>query len=248
MKTNKLFGLAVLACGFALSFTSCTQEDNPVTGKKTVTISFEGAALNADGYWCGDNSGVKFDYWGEDGYTCTYSEGGVNFVVNNVPSWAYWYGFAISNREATSFDSENYTIDQFNNAVGKAKSGKNFCVVYDEAQVIDFGKEVTVKGFYFTNDAWTVDAIVNGDNITPGSFDANDWLKCTVTPDNGNNPIDIWLAKDGDYVKDWQYIDLSSLGKVKVLSFSFDGSRKNDWGLTSPKYLCIDDMTVEFDN
>ena len=64
MKTNKFFAFAALVCGFAMSFTSCTNDDNPVNVKKTATISFEGATLNADGYWCGDENGVKYDNWG----------------------------------------------------------------------------------------------------------------------------------------------------------------------------------------
>ena len=35
MKTNKFFGFAALVCGFAMSFTSCTNDDNPVGGKQT---------------------------------------------------------------------------------------------------------------------------------------------------------------------------------------------------------------------
>ena len=72
MKTNKFFGLAVLACGFALSFTSCSNEDVPVTGKKQAIVSFEKKSLGTDGYWCGDETGTKFDNWGADAFACQY--------------------------------------------------------------------------------------------------------------------------------------------------------------------------------
>ena len=63
MKTNKFFAFAALVCGLAMSFTSCTNDDNPVNVKQTATISFEGATLNADGYWCGNENGEKYDSW-----------------------------------------------------------------------------------------------------------------------------------------------------------------------------------------
>jgi hypothetical protein len=247
MKTNKLFGLAVLVCGFALSFTSCENEDNPVGGKKTDTISFEGATLNDAGYWCGNESGTKFDNWGSDAYACSYQEQGVTFPVNYTPAWASWSGFAVSNRTATTFAA--ITPDQFNSIVGKAKSGNNFCLVYTFGEAIDFGKAVSLKGFWYTNEAWAVDAILKGDGMTPGKFETSDWFKCTVTgtkADGTTKDVEIYLAKDGDYVKDWQYCDLSAMGEVKSLSFSFDSTKKNAGGVTTPTYMCIDDIVFEY--
>ena len=141
------------------------------------------------------------------------------------------------------------TPDQFNNIAGKAHTGNNFCVVYPylESIVVNGGEPAFVDGFWFTNDAWTVDAILNGDGMVPGAFDENDWLKCTVigTKQSGETvSVDIDLAKDGDYVKDWQYCDLRNMGKIISLSFSFTGSKNNDWGLTTPSYMCIDDIQI----
>jgi len=247
MKTNKFFGLAVLACGFALSFTSCSTDDNQVLGHHQATISFENKYLNSDGYWMGDKSGEVFDNWGEDGYACVYKENGVSIPVNYTPAWASWSGFAISSRTETTFKS--LMPDQFNNITGKAKSGEKFGVVYPYGESIEFGKPVTLKGFWYTNASYTVDAFVNGDGMTPGKFEASDWFLCKVTAtkaDGTTKDIEIYLAKDGDYVKDWQFCDFNELAEVTSLSFSFDGTRKNDYGLTTPAYLCIDDIEFEY--
>ncbi len=248
MKTNKFFAFAALVCGFAMSFTSCTNEDNPVGGLQVYTISFENQTLNKDGFWCGDETGEKVDNFGAEAYECTYTENGASFVATYTPSWASWSGFAISSRTETGF--KDITPDQFNNITGKAHSGNNFCVVYPyfETIVVNDGKPAFVNGFWFTNEAWAVDAIVNGDGMTPGSFDKTDWFKCTVTgkkQSGGTVTVDIDLAKDGDYVKEWKYCDLSSMGKVVELSFSFSSSRTNDWGPTTPMYMCIDDLEIE---
>ncbi len=247
MKTNKVILLSAIACSAV--FTSCSESDNPVTpAPQQVVITFENQQLNADGFWCGDESGTEFDNWGSTGYACLYEEAGATFPVNYTPAWASWSGFAISNRTETTY--KNMTPDQFNSIAGKAHGGSNYCVVYTFGEPISFGQAVTIKGFYYTNEAWTVDAILNGDGMTPGKFEATDWLKCTVTGkriDGTTADVDIWLAKDGTYVSDWQWADLSSLGKVTELSFNFDGTRKNDRGLTTPTYICVDDVTVQLD-
>ena len=49
-------------------------------------------------------------------------------------------------------------------------------------------------------------------------------------------------------MKEWKYCDLSNVDafkNIKSLSFSFDGTKKNDWGITTPTYICIDDMVIE---
>jgi hypothetical protein len=257
MKTKKFFALAAIVGGFAMSFTACSNEDNPidnpVTPKQTVTISFEGQALNADGYWCGDETGTPFDNWGSPAYSCFYTESDTKFVANYTPAWASWSGFAISNRTATTFSSETMTPDQFNCIAGGAHSGDNFCVVYTFGESIEFEKPVTLKGFWYTNNAWTVDAILNGDGMTPGKFDEKDWLSCYIMPTPADGSVsgaryEISLAKDGDYVKEWKYCDLSNVDafkNIKSLSFAFDGTKKNDWGVTTPTYICIDDIVIE---
>jgi hypothetical protein len=255
MKANKFFSLAAIVCGAALSFNSCSSNnDNPIVEneKQTATISFEGKTLNADGYWCGDESGVKYDNWGSDAYACTYKEGPATFPVNWTPAWGSWTGFAISNRTETTYNAATMTPDQFNNITGGARSGNNFMVLYPFGESITFDKPVTIKGFWFTNDAWTVDAILNGDGMSPGKFEADDYLTCIMYPDNGmvsGARIEIPLASDGQYVNDWVYCDLSDTDvckNVSSLSFSFEGSKANDYGLTTPTYICIDDIEIEY--
>ena len=266
MKTNKFFGLAAIVCGAVLAMSSCTgNQDSPVIIPipepdpepeiVSTVIGFEGATLNADGYWCGDETGEKFDNFGSDGYACSYKEDIVNFPVNWTPAWASWSGFTVSNRTETTYAAETMTPDQFNNITGKAHGGKNFMVVYTFGEQIEFDKPVKVKGFWYTNEAWTVDAILNGDGMSPGKFEAEDFLNCVVYPTPAENVmsgarLEIPLAKDGDYVKEWKYCDLSDVvafHNIKALSFGFEGTKRNDYGLTTPTYICIDDIEIEYE-
>ena len=265
MKQNKFIGFAAIVCGTVLSLSSCTSnEDSPVIPEPqpepqaevvSATISFENAPLNADGIWCGDETGEKFDNWGSEAYACSYKEDIATFPVNWTPAWASWSGYGASNRTETTYVAETMFTDQFNNITGTAHSGNNFMVLYTFGEQITFDKPVTVKGFWYTNDAWTVDAILNGDGMTPGKFEAEDFLNCVVYPTPAEDILsgarhEIALAKDGDYVKTWQYCDLSDVDafkNIKALSFSFEGSKNNDYGLTTPSYICIDDIDIEYE-
>ncbi len=259
MKTNKFFGFAAIA--FAMAFASCTSEsDNPVTPEPEpqpaapVTISFENAKLNADGYWCGDETGTKTEVFGSEAYECTYTENGATFYATYTPAWNSWSGFAVSNRTATTYAAATMIPDQFNNITGTAKSGSNFCVVYPFLESITFDKPINLKGFYYTNSAWVVDAILNGDGITPGKFEADDFFKFVVYPQPAEEVesgarLEVDLAKDGDYVKEWKYCDVSDLDafkNIKSIYFGFEGSKKNDFGVVTPSYVCLDDIVFEY--
>jgi len=243
-----------------LTMTSCSKEDN--SGQQTVAtsvISFEQQQLNVEGFWIGEAKGNSYSYtddWGGKTTTYTdnaYQEAGVTFPVTySVYESAYgtsdfWSGFAISNRTATTFDAATLTPDQYNNVTGKANSGSNFMVITTYGEKISFAKGTVVNGFYYTNSAYTANSILNGDNYSGAKFDETDWFKCTVIgtrADGSQASVDIDLAKAGLYVNDWRWADLRSLGHVVTLEFQFSGSRTNDYGVLTPAYICIDDVTI----
>ena len=252
MKTNKFFLVAAVVC--TAVFASCSQEDNPTPQPVKKVIGFENATLNAQGFWCGEvnEKGVTTDYGTT--YPCVYKEIGAEFATTY--GIYYWTGFAISNRTEKGFTMGDYSPegmpDQFNNVTGKAHGGKNFLVVQPYGETIKLNG-ATLKGFWYTNSSYTANAYENGDGLTPGKFEAEDWFKCILYPVPANGSLsgaryEIDLAKDGDYVKEWKYCDLSKVDAFKnvgEISISFDGSKKNDWGVTTPTYICIDDMEIE---
>jgi len=252
MKKHLLFAASALLA--MAVFTSCSKQDN--AGEPTYTvITFENQKLNDQGFWCGTAEGTGYSY--DDGYggvsttyPCSYTESGVKFNTNySVSTWGYdwWSGYAISSRTETTFSDATLTPDQYNNITGKANSGDKFCVVQTYGETIDIEGGAVVKGFYFTNSAYTVEVIKNG-NSYAHKFDNTDWLTCTVVgtaADNSTKTVDIKLAENGTYVNSWQWADLSSLGKVVKLEFVFTGSDSGDYGVNTPAYICIDDMAIE---
>lgn len=242
--------MALALIGGPVLITSCSDDDDN-NKDKTVVVSFENQKLNEQGFWMGEENGTGVsDDWGGTTYICSYAEKDLSFNTSYTKSdyLVSFMGFGISNRTATGFSATNFTIDQFNNITGKAHSGKQFAVVYGQAATITVSntKGVNVKGFFFTNSSYLVNSVENGDDYAK-KFADGDYLKVTVTADNGKS-VDFYPA---DYrtgvtvVKDWKWLDLSSLGRVKSLTFTFDGTDKGEWGLNTPLYVCIDDLTYE---
>ena len=216
-----------------------------------------------DGFWMGDFSK------GLEG--STFVSGSFRFsnfacdTWKGEPTTPYWGNYAYSQTTTNEFSS--YITDQFNNAVGGGADGsETFLVAYPQGGTIDVinnenGAEI--PGCYITNDAWVVDAILHGDGMSTedgtasGTFTGNegfktgDWFLLTITADNGNS-IEYYLAdyRSSDeaehyYVNEWEWIDLSSLGTVKSLSFTMTSSRNSSWGMTTPGYFCIDNLGAE---
>jgi len=230
------------------------KDDDPKT--EYVTIGFENQQVNGEGFWRGTTDGQKYGPY-DDGnggtvttYVNTYKEGAATFTTNYSiwGSMDYWSGFAISQRTEKTFDSMTRMPDEYNNIVGKANSGKSFAVVYSYDEYVEFDKPVKLTDMAYTNSAYTVNTIVNGDPYAK-KFDENDFLTCTVTGLRADTTVvasvDIDLASKGQYVDSWKTVDLSKLKNVKFITFSFKGTDTNDYGLNTPAYICIDDLRYE---
>lgn len=173
----------------------------------------------------------------------------------------YWGNYGYTNMTSTNFDS--YFLGQWKNATGGGAEGsENYMVAYPgyyggKIYVMNNPDGEVISGFYINNDAYTIDNIVNGDGQSDDGglpFGKGDFLKLTITANNGNS-IDVYLADyraddeaDRYYINDWTWVDLSVLGTVKELTFTFDGTKKNNWGLTTATYFCMDNLGGEAPN
>ncbi|TAJ12570.1 DUF4465 domain-containing protein [Marinilabiliaceae bacterium JC017] len=223
-----------------------------VTSSVTKTADFEEIALTPESYLIGDpEQESSFFYSGSYKFS--------NFYQPNNYSWK---GFGISNETSTTFDPSEYLTQQFRNAAGGDVNHEgNYAVVYacnyvPEIHLNNGATKDNVKGMYITNSVYTLYSMENGDSYVGGEFTQGDYYMVTVTGYDNNGTItnskDIYLA---DYrstnpdkhfmLKEWKWIDLSSLGKVKTIRFIVSGSRNNDQGLTTPAYFCIDNFNGE---
>ena len=227
-----------------------------VTGELLVA-DFENLYLEPNTYWRGpDTKGtIEEGAWGDDQYRGSFLSGSFKFSNNYSIDWASWSGFGYSNRTVTT--GSNIMKDQWNACTGKGHNdSENYAVFFEDADapmtisVVNNAEGQQLTGFYITNAAVAVNAFVNGDGMTAGSFTTGDFLKLTITADgDASRTVEYYLADyrsenadDHYYVNDWRWVDLSSLGTVKQLSFSMESSRKNAWGYTTPLYFCMDDL------
>lgn len=222
------------------------------TGKSVVTVigtaqvaTFDDLHLAPESYWWGDSENM----------TSVFYSGSYSFTNTLVEDYNTWAGFGYSNKTATSF--ENFLTDQFNSSVGHGVSdSENYAVVYmtgdpTRVSVTNNTEGEVISGFYITNNAWVKHCSENGTGMgdTPNApFGTGDWYKIIAKGDN-DNTAEFYLA---DYrspnqanhytLTSWQWFDLRSLGQVKSIRFSGEGTRPNAYGSTIPFYFCMDDF------
>jgi len=203
--------------------------------------NFDALALDSASYWNGsDLSGA-------------YVEEGFNFSNYYDTAWYSWSGFAVSN--VMDNTTEGWA-NQYGVSAGMANSGDNFAVatfgasISSEARVVD--------GFYITNSTYTALSMLNGDDFAKKfggeTGDESDWFKLSVIGKLDSvitDTVDFYLAdfrfedNTEDYiVTDWTWLDLNTLGNVTEISFAWSSSDTGVWGMNTPAYFCMDDLTV----
>jgi len=195
---------------------------------------------------------------GSDG-TGAFTSASARFHNAYNPEWFAWSGWASSNVR------DNITpgwMNQYSAITGSGFDGSaNYAVAYTPVpSVIDFteDKAHAVKGFFVTNSSYAALSMEHGDDYAKkfGGAEGSD-------PDFFR--LDIWGSRDGtatdtigyyladfrsensfkDYIlTTWQWVDVSSLGKVDSLQFFLSSSDVGDWGMNTPGYFCLDQLYV----
>lgn len=119
-----------------------------------------------------------------------------------------------------------------------------------------FLTKTTLSGMAITNTATNVDAFLNGDGMsiegedTGLPFHQDDYFKLTIKGLDGESvtkTVEFYLADfrtagDWKYAENWQWVDLTSLGEVDGLQFELESTKKNNWGMTTAAYFCVDNI------
>jgi hypothetical protein len=203
--------------------------------------TFETIELDSTGFWNGaDGAG-------------NYTEEGFSFFNLYDDSWGSWSGFSIS---SVQDDTIGTWANQYGVNTGMAYSGDNFAVATNGASVsVDLK---TLDGFYITNSTYATQSMLHGDAFAKQfggvSGDDEDWYMLSVVgmvDTLATDTIEFYLAdyrfadNSEDYiVNDWTWLDLSSLGNITSLQFSWSSSDNGDWGMNTPAYFCMDDLSV----
>lgn len=234
----------LLAIGTILSFASCSDDDNDGDDREILSvIDFENISMPDTGFI----------------NNLEYQEKGIRFSNTYTESsyGAYWEGFSYS--EWTDRTTPGL-INQYSvYASSGANQSKYFALAYDSYesptnfQFIN-DQSYKVKSVMVNNNTYAVLSIKEG-NYPSKQFENGDWFKVIFTGYNvageAGKTVEFYLAdyRDGKtYICNaWTKVDLESLGSVNKVTITFDSSDKGEYGVNTPKYVCIDDLTYVSD-
>lgn len=224
---------------------------SPVIGQ--TVVDFEGHLSNPESYDNGSGGGgaFVFDF--------------VEFSNYYDQAWSSWNGFAISNV------TDNTTAgwgNQYASYTGSGAGGSDSYAIYFPSGDITTTIAGGIVGFKITNTAYAAISMRDGDAFgkqfgSPNGADGNPdgtngedffrvWIIASNSDETMKDSIEFYLAdyrfpnSQDDYIVDtWEDIDLSNFGFwVAKVDFRFESSDVGQWGINTPLYFAIDDVTM----
>ena len=245
MKKVLSFALMALAMGFV--FTSCDKEENGgEEAAKSFTLSY--SLSKADSVYLSTDSTTKVGYYYKADITVD------PFVlVHGWGAWGFGGGFTYSSctNDTTASNSNLSAITK------KGVKGNTYFISYTGSEnyglpaEVSFkdGKAYQAKECYVTNSTSAYLAIKEGRDEYGSCkpWTENDKFTLIIKGFNGENEtgtIEFLLADGLDVVNTWQQVDLSKLGKVTSIKFSLSSTDASQYGMNTPAYFCLDQLTV----
>ncbi|MBU2490613.1 MAG: DUF4465 domain-containing protein [Proteobacteria bacterium] len=214
------------------------------SAQAAVDLEDVGQGLAVESFWNGSDSAGGF------------TSNGWAFSNAYDAQWDSWEGFAYSNL------TDNLTPGYGNQYAAASDSGAGGSATFAVSYVgwagpptVVLPTEQAVTGAWFNNTAYAYWTMKDGNAFAKKFGGATgmdpDWFLLTVTGKNAAGEIigtlEVYLAdfrfadNTRDYiVKDWSWVDLSSLGAVKSLEFGLTSSDTGDWGMNTPAYFAMD--------
>lgn len=233
-----------------------------ISAKTTVTAQavadFENLTLTTGTYWDGSSAPLGTTFTSADAIFPNFYEtawGGYwasGWAYSNMTdSTTAGYTNMYSARTASGYNSANYAI------------GKDGAIINLNPNAING----IVNGLYITNTTYAALSMKDGDAFarkfgdTTGTYcgcpqgSYPDWFKLSITGFRSGTTITdtvhFYLAdyrfsnSTQDYlVKDWQWVDLTSLGNVDSLIFTLSSSDNGMYGMNTPAFFAIDNFTT----
>ena len=191
-----------------------------------------------------------------------FADGNV-FLPNQFnDAYGSWTGWAIS---ATTDVTTPGWGNQYSSITGGGyDDSETYAVsyIFGESRIRLTGAAAggVVEGMYITNGTYAYLSMLEGDNIAKkfGGETGNDpdyfllTIKKYYNGELSDESIEFYLAdyrfedNSQDYIVDeWTYLDLSSLGSVDSLSFTLSSSDVGMFGMNTPAYFCMDNITTQ---
>jgi hypothetical protein len=209
-------------------------------------INFEDYPLDGTGYYNGS------DLAGE------IATGGATFdnSFTDYGGGCCWQGWAVSNHADTTTPGFG---NQYSSYAGGGFGGSGqFGLLFNDGGNISLGSAQQLSGAYLTTSTYSALSMKNGDSFAKkfGGVSGldEDWLNVTIEGFLGGNATasEVFYLADyrfadslDDYIiDDWTWVDLSLLGLVDELRFSFGSSDVGEFGINTPSYMAMDNLTI----
>lgn len=234
-------------------FVACTPEQE----SRTLVADFENLPMPEEGYWNGsDMSGElrQEESWGStvNNYYGTFTSSIFEFDNVYTSDWMSFKGAAYS--AMTDTVTAGY-MNQYSVMAGKGALGsKQYALLFDNGATF----RVNYEAGYTTNRLKSV-MVCNGvypymemrDGGLGEKFSDGDWFKVVFIGYKGESKtgeVEYYLAdfREGrEFLNcDWEYVDLNVLADADRVEVQFDGSDKGDYGLNTPCYVFVDNLTA----
>jgi len=203
----------------------------------------------------------------------TFNSGLFTFENEYNSNYGSWSGWSYTN--VTDNTTPGYA-NQFGNITGSGESSSQFGMFFQSFTgkhrtfVSNNGSPVNLSGTYITNSTYAYLSMLNGDSFAkqfgspndasgnPDGTNGEDWFLLTIyglgsdslhTGDSINFYLADYRFADNtqDYiVNTWEWVDLSSLGAVYGLDYKLTSSDNGQYGMNTPAYFTMDNLTVDF--
>ena len=233
MKRTNLITIVVLS---TIIFTSC-QPEKTLESKLSLD-DFEAVTL-------GGNT-VSSDL-----ANASFINGNATFTVDKD---GVWNGGIVCSAQTDTVTAD-YT-NQYSSITGTGAPESNYIskqygVVYGPGSFTcpknAFG-DYTIQSIMVTNNTYAYRVMEQG-NAFAHKFAAGDWFKVIITGFKNEiqtGQVEFYLADFRDnksiLIKKWTKVDLSKLGAVDKVTFTFDSSDVGQFGINTPTYVCIDNI------
>lgn len=227
------------------------------------TITFEGIDPN---YLAGPTAYGENLYTGSSGYVGYLDQTSKLFFHTTTTGYGFASGgIAISQWNDKSTAGYLNQCSVFYGDDGQKNGGNNdsstfavsFTSVHDNSGAYMFfedGEEHFIDHAYFTNNTYAALSMMYGDQFARvHTYDERDWFKLIIVGIDKNGAetgqaecylSDFRRSTSAGILKEWIKTDLSPLGKVNKVQFRMDGTDGGQYGLNTPAYFCMDDITV----
>lgn len=226
----------------------CYWASMAVTRGNEIVLDFEDVPLAPDSVLVGDATQAPLVFQGVT-FNRTYA---VEFDC--CPG-----AWGVSNRTDLSTIGFSNALSAYHLPTGGGGDGSsNYLVANDDGitdATVEFAQPVAPQGMYVTNSTYAYLAVAAGDDgagFVKGAFAADDYFRLTVRGLDADQQVtgtsELFLAdfRDGaSHVLDnWTWLDLTPLGsQVSALSFELDSTDVGMFGMNTPAYFAVDNLT-----